>query len=230
MVCAVIRVILVRHGATAWNETGRYQGHTDVALSDLGRRQAECLGRRLEQEPMSLAYSSDLSRARETAEIALRGRSIPLTALSALREARFGAWEGLRYDEVGARYPREWATWVENPAHVRPPGGGESLADLRERIVSSYREIVAPPGSEARDIDEPRDWFGYRAAGSPTGNPGSTVLLVTHGGPVRALLTYVFDMPVDLYWRFGVRPSSVTVLEVYPEGAVAEVIGDTSHL
>lgn len=229
MVHAVIRVILVRHGATAWNETGRYQGHTDVALSDLGRRQAECLGRRLAREPIDLAYSSDLSRARETAEIALRDRSIPLKVQSTLREARFGAWEGLRYDEVGARYPREWAIWVENPAHVRPPGGGESLADLRERIVSSYREIVAPPSSQAQ-TDGPRDWFGYRAAGSSTANSGPTVLMVTHGGPVRALLTHVFDMPVELYWRFGVRPSSVTVLEVYPEGAVAEVIGDTSHL
>lgn len=230
MVRAVIRVILIRHGATDWNETGRYQGHTDVALSDLGRRQAECLGRRLEHEPITHAYSSDLSRARETAEIALGRHSIPLEVHSTLREACFGAWEGLRYDEVGARYPREWAAWVQNPAHARPPGGGESLADLRERIVSAYREIVGPPTTQPNATAERRDWFGYRAGGAPAGHDGPTVLVVTHGGPVRALLTHVFDMPVDLYWRFGARPSSVTVLEVYPEGAVAEVIGDTSHL
>lgn len=229
----VIRLILVRHGVTEWNEQSRYQGQQDVPLGDLGRRQAERLGLRLRDEPIALAYTSDLRRARETAEVALGGRPIAVTESSALRELCFGAWEGLRHDEVAARFPADWEAWTRAPASTCPPGGGESLARLRERVVGFYRSAIgALRDSRASAVGQhPRDWFTHRAAGEePDPKSQRTLLLVSHGGPVRALLTYFFEMPVELYWRFGVGPASLTILDVYPKGPVTEVIGDTSHL
>ena len=125
-----------------------------------------------------------------------------------------------------ARYPAEWETWLRDPLRARPPGG-ETVEDVQQRVIGFYRSVVR--------IDEgehgPRDWFSYRAAGPIERDRGDqTLLMVTHGGTVRALLTHMLDMRLDLYWRFGIRPASVSVLDVYPEGAITEVIGDTSHL
>jgi broad specificity phosphatase PhoE len=253
----MIRVVLARHGVTEWNQANRYQGHQDVPLSDLGRQQAARLGERLRSEAISAAYTSDLARARDTAAIALEGRGVPLVATPALREINFGAWEGLGHRDIAERFPEAWSAWTRDPAATRPPGGGESLADLHQRVVGFFRsalEQIEPalawglgvggwgldregPAQGQSAIRNPQsaihrgaDRFLYRAAGGAAGKAPPTLLLVTHGGALRVLLTHLLEMPVVLYWRLGARPASVTVLEVYPEGAIAEVIGDTSHL
>jgi broad specificity phosphatase PhoE len=236
-----LRLILVRHGVTSWNETGRYQGLQDIPLGDSGRLQAERIRWRLREESISAAYTSDLRRARETAEIALGGHAAPLTLTSQLREMCFGAWEGLRHDEIARQFPDEWAEWTRAPASTCPPGGQENLDDLRARMAAFYESIVATAGAPegaaergsgdpAADRTEPRDWFSYRAAGQRAEGGGGTVLFVSHGGPIRALLAHLFALPIQSYWQFGIRPASVSILDVHPAGAIAEVIGDTSHL
>ena len=226
----MIRVILARHGVTEWNQANRYQGHQDVPLSDLGRRQAARLGERLRAEAITAAYSSDLARARETAAIALEGRPVSLMTTPTLREINFGAWEGLGHREIAVSYPEAWSAWTRDPGTMRPPGGGESLTDLRQRVVAFLGSALARIDPIQGDGPAGQDRFLYRAAGGTGSEAPPTLLFVTHGGTLRALLTHLFEMPVSLYWRFGVRPASVTVLEVYPEGAIAEIIGDTSHL
>jgi broad specificity phosphatase PhoE len=221
----MIRLLLVRHGITEWNQEGRWQGHQDIPLGELGRRQAEELGLRLQAETIDAAYTSDLARARDTAALAVAGRDTPLEEAPMLREMSFGVWEGLRYTEIAARFPDTWTAWVRDPIGTRTTDG-ESLGDLRERLVEFY-ESVAEPLSGA---GEPRDWFSYRAAGQAAGQRPRTLLFVTHGGPVRVLLTALLDIPAERYWRFAIRPASLSILDVYPEGAIAEVIGDTSHL
>jgi alpha-ribazole phosphatase len=222
----VIRILLVRHGVTAWNQDSRYQGHQDVPLGDLGRQQAQRLAVRLRSERIDAAYSSDLVRASETASIVLEGRDIDINTTPQLREMSFGAWEGLRHDEIGHQYPAEWGAWTKDTVATSPPGG-ESLQQLRERLMAFYgATIKLQPAKDAA-----RDWFAYQASGlgSAAERP-QTLLMVTHGGPVRLLLTALLDMPADHYWRFAIRPASLSILDVYPEGAIAEVIGDTSHL
>lgn len=219
------RLILARHGTTDWNQERRYHGHRDVPLSEEGRRQAELLGARLAAEPISHAYTSDLGRSVETAAIALRGRSVPITASPELREISFGAWEGLRYDEVSSAFPEDWARWCEDPANACPTGGPETYTQLQERVVRFYRSAVKPrePDHEGR----PQAWHGWAPI---TPSSEGALLLVTHGGWIGALLVHLLGMPVDLYWRFRIRPASVSIFEVYPEGPIAEVIGDTSYL
>jgi broad specificity phosphatase PhoE len=222
----MIRVILARHGVTAWNQAGRYQGQQDIPLGDEGRRQAEELGRRIAAEHITRAYASDLQRAAETAQIALAGQKVPLSLASQLRETNFGDWEGLQAREIAERYPTDWESWIRDALAARP-SGGETVNDLYQRVVGFYQSVVQVDP----DFHSPRDWFTYRAAGPTAGDTrDETVLFVTHGGPVRALLTHLLDVPLARYWRFTVRPASVCVFDIYPEGAIAEVIGDTSHI
>ncbi len=221
----LIRLLLVRHGVTEWNQAGRYQGHQDVPLSEAGREQAGRVGERLRGEAITAAYSSDLQRAQETASIILGERNLPLQTTPALREIGFGAWEGLTAQEVSQRYPEEWAAWIQNSATARPPDG-EGLTELRSRVADFFHSVVHVPPTDG----EQTVWFSYRAAGQSADGTSGTVLLVSHGGTVRALLAHLFEVRIELYWRFGIRPASVSILDLYPEGAVAEVIGDTSHL
>ncbi|MBC7325685.1 MAG: histidine phosphatase family protein, partial [Moorella sp. (in: Bacteria)] len=110
-----IRIYLVRHGETEWNNNGRYQGHTDVALSVSGRRQAELLRERFRSIPLDSVYSSDLSRARETAAVIAAPHGLTIKTEEAFREIDFGFWEGLTYQEITARYPHEWERWRQDP-------------------------------------------------------------------------------------------------------------------
>jgi broad specificity phosphatase PhoE len=222
----MIRLLLVRHGVTEWNQAGRYQGHQDVPLSNAGREQARRAAGRLRGEPITAAYSSDLQRASETAHIILDGRDVPLELAPDLREMAFGAWEGLTPNEASERYPAEWAAWIRDSTVARPPGGAEDNPELLARVTSFYHSVVqVPPAGTVQP-----DWFSYRAAGESSDGTSGTILLVSHGGVIRALLAYLFEMRIELYWRFGIRPASVSIFDVYPQGPIAEVIGDTSHL
>ena len=118
------RLLLVRHGETDWNAEGRLQGQTDRPLSDYGRRQARQLADELEGEPFEAIYSSDLARARETAEIVGRRLEMPVEFDSDLREKDWGTWEGLNAAE------RDRVEFV-----------GESTAAHQERILKALRRI-----------------------------------------------------------------------------------------
>ncbi|MBD5634335.1 MAG: histidine phosphatase family protein, partial [Candidatus Eremiobacteraeota bacterium] len=114
---------MVRHGRTAWNATGRFQGHTDVPLDEEGRSQARGVARLLEAERFDVAVSSDLVRARETAEIVLGGGPPPVESDPRWREMRFGAWEGLVWNEIVERQPELAARPSTTPRFYTPPGG-----------------------------------------------------------------------------------------------------------
>ena len=154
-------VFLARHGETDWNLAGRWQGHTDVPLNATGRAQAAALAERLRREGIEAVATSDLARARHTAEIVAGALGVPVAVVDPdLREQRFGRFEGLTPGECERRFPDDWARYVADP-HAGPPGG-ESRSALCQRVVRAVR------GAAAR-------------------LPGPA-LLVTHGGALRALL------------------------------------------
>jgi alpha-ribazole phosphatase len=220
------RLILVRHGVTSWNQAGRYQGHQDIPLGELGRLQAARVAGRLASERIDLCLTSDLGRARETAASVLAGRGLVPTETPALRELGFGTWEGLGSMQIAPKYPAEWEAWIRDPVMAAPPAG-ETLQQLLDRLLVPLAEVVALPTRQG----EPHDWFAYRAAGGAGEEPtAGTVLVVSHGGPIRVLIAHLLGLPLRAYWQFAIRPASVSILELYPEGAIAEVIGDTSHL
>lgn len=118
-------LLLVRHGETDWNSEGRLQGHTDTSLNDYGRRQAAALADELAGDGIDVVYSSDLSRARETAEIVAKRLGLPVVLEPGLREKNWGSWEGLTPME------RDAVEYV-----------GESTEDHRDRTLRTLREIA----------------------------------------------------------------------------------------
>jgi alpha-ribazole phosphatase len=209
------RVILVRHGATEWNRGHRFQGHQDVPLAELGRQQAERIAQRLRKERVTSVYCSDLQRTRQTAEVVAASGDAPLQTTNQLREMSFGVWEGLTAKEIQKMYAAEWQAWVDDPVHVCP-AGGESLEQMAGRVTTFFEATLS-------SFAQPDPAHGRRAR-------GPTLLFVGHGGTLRALLTHLLEIPLERYWRFAIRPASISILDLYPEGAIASTIGETAHL
>jgi broad specificity phosphatase PhoE len=162
-------VYLIRHGETDWNRTGRWQGHADVPLNAAGRQQALRLARRLADERVRFdaLYSSDLSRAWETAEAvggALGLRPVPSIAL---REIDLGAWAGKTHEEIAAAFPEQWQRMQAD--EDIPRGGGETFAAFQARVL---------------------DWLD-RAAES---HRGGKICAVAHGGCIRAVLLHALGL------------------------------------
>jgi probable phosphoglycerate mutase len=156
----VATILLVRHGETDWNRERRWQGHADRPLNDTGRAQARELAERLAAEPLEAIYSSDLARARETAEIVASRLGLPVGIDPRLREVDVGEWSGLTMAEVELRFPAG--------IRRRLDGGtgwdrGETYEQMAERVVAALHDIAA-----AHD---------------------GRVLAVSHGGAMRAVWT-----------------------------------------
>jgi 2,3-bisphosphoglycerate-dependent phosphoglycerate mutase len=152
-------LVIARHGETDWNRVRRFQGHADPPLNELGRRQAQRLAEALADAPLAAVYSSDLRRAAETAAIVAAARGLRAEARRDLREIDVGEWSGLTFGEIERRYP-------DGVRRHRAGGDGwergERHSAMQERVVDAARGIAAE-------------------------HPGEQVLLVIHGGTMRAL-------------------------------------------
>ena len=202
------RIYLVRHGETEWNITMRAQGHTDVPLSDVGRRQADCLGKRLAGEEFKGCYASDLKRAGETAAIIWKHqkrRHLDIETLPELRELNFGDWEGMTMQEVAGQFMDDLKLWWDKPASLRIPGG-ETMGELAERCLGALKQIVSR-------------------------HNGGNVLVVTHGGPIRIITASVLEMDLNKYWRLQMANACLSIID-FPEWekGILMLFNDCSHL
>jgi len=201
------RWFLVRHGETEWNRVGRAQGHADPPLNQAGREQAEAVAVRLARVTFEAAYSSDLRRAADTAAPIMRGRDAPIVYRRDLREKSFGEWEGLTYDEVQRRHPAMLEELFDEQPEFAPPGG-ESDLDLFTRASGAAARI----------------------AGRHTGTEGN-ILVVSHGGTLRAMMVSMLGLPVESMWRLRLSNAALSVITVYEEGgATIDLLNDTGHL
>jgi alpha-ribazole phosphatase len=200
----MVRLLLVRHAATTWNAQQRFQGHTDVPLSQCGQQQVVALVQALRAETIHACYTSDLRRAWETAHALAHPRGLPLRQEPRLREMAFGVWEGLTYADLQQRDPSLLATWQQNPMQVAPPGG-ETLHQVADRVQAMLADII-------------------------TAHQGHIVLLVSHGGPLRVLLCLALGLSPRAYWQFSLAPASWAELEVHAEGAILGRLNATGAL
>ena len=194
----------MRHGETEWNVLGRIQGHSDIPLTQNGRDQARTVARRLSEAPLDVAYCSDLSRASETARIILEDRDIPLHATQELRERDYGVFEGLTLEERRGQYPEMFASSLVKDLDFAP-AGGESPRATCARMTG----FIA----------------GLRAR-----HPAETVLIVGHGGSLRAAIIALMELPLETTWRFVMSNCSLSIFDTYPDNAVLSLYNDTSHL
>lgn len=164
------RILLVRHGQTAWNALGRLQGHTDIALDDTGRAQARTLATAIGAAGVRTVWTSDLGRARETGEIVAAALGLPAPRTEPeLRERRFGVFEGLTRDECATHHPEAWQAWL---ARTAAPPGGEPREEAVARLTRALERIAAREEGPA--------------------------LVVSHGGVMRLWLMDALGEPVPL--------------------------------
>ncbi len=195
---------LLRHAQSQWNHEGRWQGRADAPLSDLGREQAHRVGQRLRRYPIGHLLSSDAQRAAETAQIIGSYLGLAPTLHPGLRESDIGAWSGLTSAEIKVRFPDEWAA-MNARADVRR-GGGETYSELCARTLTAAREIVAR-------------------------HHGQTVLLVSHGAAIRAMISAALGL--DLYTMHNLwigDNTALSRLRFHGEHFFLDLHNDTAHL
>ncbi|MDR2837528.1 MAG: histidine phosphatase family protein [Azonexus sp.] len=201
---SVTCLCLVRHGETGWNIEKRIQGQIDIALNANGVKQAEAAGRWLAKADMEALYSSDLGRAWQTAEAIGRATGLPPQAEAALRERRYGVFEGLTHDEAKLKDPAGHAALVaRDPDYAL--GNGESLKMLLARVSGVMQRLVER-------------------------HPGGRIIAVTHGGVIDIVNRLIRGNPLETPRDFLIPNTGFNWL-VCRDGAWAiEVWGDTSHL
>lgn len=181
-------LLLARHGETEWNAQNRWQGHTDIVLSPRGREQSAALAARLARlgQRVSRIRSSDLLRARETAEIVARELAVDDLAFDPrLRERGFGVFEGLTREECSARFPDLWALYEQDKKVL--PTGGEPHDAVVARLTEGMNSALLPPPADA-----------------------GAVLVVGHGGATRVFLSAVFGRPFPPIGNAGILKVEVT--------------------
>lgn len=200
----ITRILAIRHGETAWNKDTRIQGHLDIALNATGRWQAERTADALRHEALAAVYSSDLARASETAQAIAKAQQRPLTTHPGLRERCFGEFQGRTWDELETHFPESalaWRTRVPDFA----PAGGESLLQLRERVVNTFAELAE------RHV-------------------GEQIAIVAHGGVLDVLYRAAtqIDLQAPRSWKLG--NAAINRVLWSPEGFSLVGWGDDAHL
>jgi len=198
------RIIAVRHGETAWNAETRMQGQLDVPLNARGQWQAARMAAALADEPLDAIYSSDLSRAAETADALAAAVGRPVVAVPGLRERCFGVFEGLTFDEVRARWPEQGRRWRQRDPDFAPQGG-ETLHQFFARCVDVAAELAAA-------------------------HPGRTIALVAHGGVMDCLYRAATRVALQAPRSWLLGNASINRLLYTPQGFTLVGWSDTSHL
>lgn len=198
------RLVVIRHGETAWNAAGRLQGHQDIALNPLGRSQAGALAHALAGEGLVAVVSSDLQRAWQTGAALAGPLGLPLQAEPGLRERCFGQLEGWTHAEIEARWPLQARRLRErDPAFV--PDGGESLLQLQARCLATVDRVAAA--------------FA-----------GRCVALVCHGGVLDLLYRAATHVALDRPRSWPLGNASINRLLHTPQGLALVGWNDSAHL
>ena len=203
----MVRLYLIRHGETEWNKSVRFQGQQEIPLNETGRMQADLIGKRLAGEGIEAIYSSDLGRAWETAKIIAQNLNIhpgDLKKEASFREVNFGAWEGLTFSQRKEKDPAYLKKWMNDPVRTVCPGG-ESYLEHFQRVEKGLKDLLQ---KEA----------------------GKKVALVTHGGPIRAIVQSALGLPPLSFWNLRVDNASVSIIEFHEDKAILCLYNDTCHL
>lgn len=189
----VTTILLARHGESDWNSSNQWQGFADRPLTELGRQQATELARRLADTELDAVYASDLQRARDTAEIVARSKGLEVETTPDLREVDVGSWAGLTRVEAEARFPDAYARWLRGGEGWED---GETYHELSERVLSAIQRIAGE-------------------------NDGGRVLVVAHGGTIRAVHAAALGLDIHTYRR---------IQRVEPNATLSAVCVDDGRL
>lgn len=201
-------IILIRHGETAWNAERRLQGHLDIPLNAEGERQAALLAAALASEPIDLVVSSDLSRARQTAQAVADALGMAVQFDPRLRERCYGGFEGLLYSEIEARFPAEFAAWQARDVDAELPPGKHQGETFRAFFARATGAILA-----------------WGAA-----HPGQTLALVAHGGVLECAYRLALGLPLETPRDFKVFNASINRFTCTDGRLQLQSWGEVGHL
>ena len=202
----VTRILAIRHGETAWNVDTRIQGHLDIPLNDTGLQQARWLAEALaERDELHAIYASDLSRARITAQTIADATGLAVTTDTGLRERSCGDFQGRTFAEIEAELPEHAHHWRKRTPDWAPPGDGESLIALRERVLSTVSALAAR-------------------------HEGEQIALVAHGGVMDVLYRAATRLDLQAPRTWLLPNTAVNRLLRTPQGLSLVGWADTSHL
>ncbi len=202
-----MRFFVIRHGETAWNVEGRFQGRRDTELNQKGLAQGAMLGERLAGHKFEAVLTSPLARAKKTAALASsKCEYEEFAEIDALTEISHGDWEGRLSSEVAKKWPELLRLWHTAPETVTMPGeGGESLQDVMRRAVPAVRAAA--------------------------GKYGGDVLLASHDAGIKVLRRPWLDARLSSFFRFQVPNCSITIIEIKDGGTPRLcLMGDAAHL
>jgi len=182
-----MKVYLVRHGETDWNRKGIYQGQEDIPLNEKGKEEARNLALALKGIEISSIYSSDLKRAKETAEIIAKSLGIQTVIYKeSLREMNFGEWTGKSVFEMEENSAL-FQLWSKDPWNISPPGG-ETLSGLADRVRGEIEEIFL-------------------------NHQGQNILVIIHAGPIKAIIFDLIGSKGNAYWNLDISHNTIAIIE-----------------
>ncbi|MFC1992283.1 alpha-ribazole phosphatase [Chloroflexota bacterium] len=198
------RLLLIRHGETKGNSTQRFWGQTDIELSDAGLHQAELIRDHLASENIHTVYSSDLSRALQTAKVIVSRHELSVIACRELREIDFGSVEGLTYGEISRKYPDLVKSWFNSSLSFRFPDG-ESISDLNSRV----RQFLHRLEEHAKE---------------------ETIVVTAHSGVLRMLICNLLGIELWHWRQIRLDLASLSIVETYSEAVILSALNHISHL
>jgi len=195
------QIILARHGNTPWNKDKIFRGSKDIPLDDQGREEARALGEWLKEETIHAAYTSPLSRSRDTARAITRHHDLPVIDLPGLADLSYGDWEGMPLKEVKVKYADLYRQWETAPHTVTFPNG-ESLEILRTRALAAVDEVAQR-------------------------HPDQTVLLVGHRAVNKVIIAGLIGLDNSHFWRIA---QDTTCLNRFHLVEAPQKVGNTWYI
>jgi len=203
MKAKITRLIIVRHGETEWNLQNRFQGHLNSGLSHLGIKQANAIAGALSSGTFDVIYSSDLERAKHTADIIAGKLNMEVRTEAGLREINMGLMQGLKRDEFILKYPEVIKNFHSDPDYIIP--GGESKQQFYDRIILTLKKIVRT-------------------------HEYQNILLVAHGGVLDIAIRYTLDIPIHTKRKFSIYNAGINRFIIDNGEWKLETWGETCHL
>jgi broad specificity phosphatase PhoE len=199
-----VRLILIRHGKTATDNPEKCHGFSDIDLSEQGYRQAEQLAERFKSEKIDAIYGSTLKRGAVTAEIIAAAHGLKVINAPELNEVNFGQIEGITFEQACGLFPDVTELWRCGSTKLCFPMG-ETFLEFAAR-VNTFLARLRNHGDE------------------------DTIMVVGHGGPYKVLACSLLGLPLEHYWQFRFGMASVSVIDIFPNGAILDKLSDVSHL
>jgi broad specificity phosphatase PhoE len=197
------RLFLLRHGETQANIEQRYQGQGESHLSELGIEESGDLSKFLSKEDFCAIYSSTLSRSYETAKMIAKPHDLEVTKIDDIKERHYGIWENMKFDEIRAKYPALYGSWLIDPGKTLIPDA-ETLEEMQRRGVSAIESLIEK-------------------------HMGKTFCVVGHGGMNRGILFHYMHIALNNFWRIRQDNTCINIVEI-DKAPIVTLLNSTSHL